>query len=63
MIEYLQGNIDLQEAVVQMKRNTRKFVRRQANWFKLDDPNIHWFRVGAETVKTIEATIREFLNS
>ncbi len=26
-----------------MKRNTRQYVRRQANWFKEDDPSIKWF--------------------
>ncbi|MFN2235906.1 MAG: tRNA (adenosine(37)-N6)-dimethylallyltransferase, partial [Anaerolineales bacterium] len=62
MVEYLQGNIDLEEAVTMMKRNTRKFVRRQANWFRLDDPNICWFQMGSETKKSIEFTIREFLD-
>jgi tRNA dimethylallyltransferase len=28
-----------------MKRQTRIFVRRQANWFKRNDPAIHWFPV------------------
>ena len=26
-----------------IKRNTRKYVRRQANWFKPDNPDINWF--------------------
>jgi tRNA dimethylallyltransferase len=29
-----------------MKRATRVFVRRQANWFRQSDPNIHWFQAG-----------------
>lgn len=61
MVEYLQGNIELDEAVTVMKRSTRKFVRRQANWFRLDDPNICWFQMGPETKKSVELTIREFL--
>jgi len=28
---------------VQMRRLTRNFVRRQANWFKQEDANIQWF--------------------
>ncbi|MCC6147606.1 MAG: tRNA (adenosine(37)-N6)-dimethylallyltransferase MiaA [Anaerolineaceae bacterium] len=40
---YLQGEIDQQEAVRLIKRKTRNFVRRQANWFKPDDPWIRWF--------------------
>lgn len=61
MVEYIRGNIELEDAVLMMKRNTRKFVRRQANWFSVDDPNIHWFQMESETIKSIEITIREFL--
>ena len=43
MISVLQGEITLDEALVLMKRYTRIFVRRQANWFKENDPKIHWF--------------------
>ncbi|PKN87634.1 MAG: tRNA (adenosine(37)-N6)-dimethylallyltransferase MiaA [Chloroflexi bacterium HGW-Chloroflexi-8] len=40
---YLRNEISLDEAKVIMKRNTRQYVRRQANWFKENDPHIHWF--------------------
>lgn len=49
----LRGEMSLDEAKIQMKRITRIFVRRQTNWFKPDDPQIHWFNldeVGAETI-------------
>ena len=36
-----------------MKRNTRQFVRRQANWFKENDPNIKWFN--AEEIEVDDA--------
>jgi tRNA dimethylallyltransferase len=62
IIEYLQGEIDLEEAVMLMKRITRQFVRRQANWFKLDDPAIHWFPATPESVKAMVAAIRVFLD-
>ena len=42
MINYLDGVISLEEAVMLIKRNTRKYVRRQANWFKPTDPEINW---------------------
>jgi tRNA dimethylallyltransferase len=42
IIEYLQGTISFEEAKARMRHQTRVFVRRQANWFKLNDPNIHW---------------------
>ncbi len=61
MLAYLQGRLTLEEAVAQIKRATRVFVRRQANWFKLDDAQIHWFKVGADTVDEMEAAIRRWL--
>lgn len=61
--EYLRGEINLEEAVILMKRMTRKFVRRQANWFKLDDPNIQWFQAGSDEVTAMENTIWQFLNA
>jgi len=61
VIQYLQGEIDLEEAILLMKRVTRQFVRRQANWFKLDDPEIQWFQARDKTVDEMEAVIRAFL--
>lgn len=43
IMEYLHGQCTLAEAITLMKRNTRTFVRRQANWFKENDPSITWF--------------------
>lgn len=62
MIAYVKGEISLEETVILMKRNTRQFVRRQANWFKESDPEINWFSVGAESVKEVEALIRSWLH-
>ncbi|HMN12493.1 MAG TPA: tRNA (adenosine(37)-N6)-dimethylallyltransferase MiaA [Bellilinea sp.] len=39
---FLNGEVSLDEAVKLVKRHTREYVRRQANWFKADDPEIHW---------------------
>jgi tRNA dimethylallyltransferase len=59
IITCLQGQVKLEEAVTQIKRATRIFVRRQANWFKPGDPEIHWFYPGSsvvgEMLKVIEA--------
>ncbi len=40
---YLNEEITLDEAIILMKRNSRRYVRRQANWFKSNDPDIRWF--------------------
>jgi len=43
----------IEEAVIEMRRLTRQFVRRQANWFKPDDPRIHWFDMRQERVEEL----------
>jgi len=62
MIAFVSGQMTMDEAVIEMKRLTRQFVRRQANWFKVTDPNIHWFQVGPGTVDEVEALIRASKN-
>lgn len=59
--DYLSGKTSLDEAVMLIKRYTRQFVRRQANWFKENDPSIHWEPVDSGTVDRVEAQIRSFL--
>jgi tRNA dimethylallyltransferase len=58
---YLQGQIDLEEAILLMKRRTRQFVRRQAAWFKPADPRIHWFTPGDRTARDVIDLIRKEL--
>ncbi len=43
MIHYLQGEMSYDEAVAAIKQQTRRFVRQQYTWFRLDDPRIVWF--------------------
>ncbi len=63
IVAYLQGRGTLDEAVGAIQRNTRTFVRRQANWFKLDDPSIHWFdaRDSAAALSAMKTAIRNWL--
>jgi len=56
---YLKGKITLDEAVTLIKRRTRQFVRRQANWFKESDPKIRWFEMNAGT----REAVREYILS
>ena len=53
MGDYLRGECDLPEAVRRIQRDTRVFVRRQANWFKPADPGIHWFDAAHVTSEAI----------
>lgn len=58
---YVSGKISLGEAVTLMKRHTRHFVRRQANWFKAGDPDIRWFNLETQTADDVARTIRAWL--
>jgi tRNA dimethylallyltransferase len=58
IIQYLDDEISLDEAVRRMKRRTREFVRRQANWFKPGDIHIHWFVAKDKVIDDIETFIR-----
>ena len=56
--DYLQNKITYEDAIMLMKRRTRQFVRRQANWFKSNDPHIHWFVVSERIVEEITKFIQ-----
>ncbi len=60
---HIRGECSLDEAVQQIKRETRRFVRRQANWFQADDPAIHWFNPLDTSTKVIIATVQKWLAS
>lgn len=62
-IRVLNGEISEEQAKVEMRRITRVFVRRQANWFKESDPNIKWFRVEDGIVGEIESYLRNSLEN
>ena len=57
IVAYLQGRCGLQEAVDQMKRLTRRYVRQQSSWFSLKDPQIHWLEAGPHSSDAAEALI------
>src|SRR6056297_87827 len=44
IIDYIEGNTTKEEAVRLIKRNTRRFAKRQITWFKPDD-RIKWFNI------------------
>lgn len=44
IVSYLEGNICLDKAIEALKRNTRRFAKRQLTWFKRDK-RIHWIDV------------------
>jgi tRNA dimethylallyltransferase len=54
----IEGRLTAEQARVEMRRLTRIFVRRQANWFKESDRSIKWFTVGDGVVPAIEGHLR-----
>src|SRR5271157_4707295 len=59
-VSVIEGTLRIEQAKVEMRRATRIFVRRQSNWFKISDPNIHWLYAGEENiVDKIIAIIRQ----
>ena len=42
IFQYLEGNYDLDFAVSEIKKNTRRFAKRQLTWFR-KDKSIIWF--------------------
>lgn len=60
---YLRGEYDLGTAVQNIKRDTRRFVRRQANWFKPNDPLIHWFEADTTGRAEIAQFVERYFNT
>jgi tRNA dimethylallyltransferase len=61
VIQVINGNMTLDEAITLIKRNTRTYIRRQANWFKPDDPRITWFTGSEYLVDKMENNIKKRL--
>ena len=59
--QHLSGEISLEEAAIHMKRETRRFVRQQSNWFSINDPRINWFDLELVEPSSIVAFVQEWL--
>lgn len=61
-VRVAKGEWSIEQAKAEMKRATRIFVRKQANWFKVSDPQIRWFDPsGGDIMEEIEDFIRNSL--
>jgi tRNA dimethylallyltransferase len=61
IVAYLHGHMDYEQAVAEIRRATRVFVRRQANWFKPNDPQIRWYSVHPGLIFELTAYIQTWL--
>ena len=42
LFQYFDGTLSLDTAIEEIKKNTRRFAKRQGTWFR-KNPDIHWF--------------------
>ena len=62
IIECLENKISLERAVELIKRNTRRYAKRQMTWFRKDD-RINWFDINSsEDIAKVERLILNRLN-
>lgn len=59
IIDYIEGNTNLDDAINILKRNTRRFAKRQFTWFQRDT-QINWFDI--ETPDKIDLVINNIYN-
>lgn len=63
IVDYLLGNLTLDQAREQIVADTLDFLRRQTTWFKADDPEIEWFEADGNVGERVKARIRGWLSS
>ena len=47
LFDHLEGKLSLDEAVAQIKMNTRRYAKRQLTWFR-KDPSVRWVDAGED---------------
>lgn len=60
--EHLLGRRSLASAAAEMRRLTRQFVRRQANWFKPSDSRIEWHSAAPGVERRLTDRIRRWMD-
>lgn len=60
IFDYLDGVYDKEEAIRLLKRNSRRYAKRQMTWFKKDQ-SVVWFQ--PDQLDQIEAKVKELLGS
>lgn len=62
MVAYLDGQVSRDEAIAEMKQNTRRFAKRQLTWFRADR-ELTWIDVGGRNTEEVAEDILERLPS
>lgn len=61
LIKYLKGEMSLSEAVELIKRDSRRYAKRQLTWFRRDE-RVNWFFTDKSTQDDIVQSILKLLN-
>ena len=59
LFSFFEEKVTKDEAIQEIKKNTRRFAKRQLTWFK-KDPNIYWFDFETDTTKILKK-IEDFI--
>lgn len=62
IIKYLDGEYTLREALDILKRDTRRFAKRQLTWFRRYS-DIYWYDVGRSSIKELLEKTSIFINN
>ena len=62
LASHLCGEGGLADAIALIKRDTRRFAKRQLTWFRADGA-IHWFGPNPENEDQIDALVKNFIES
>jgi tRNA dimethylallyltransferase len=53
LFDYFEGNSTLEFAISEIKKNTRRFAKRQLTWFRKDE-SISWFDYKTDAIEIIK---------
>ena len=60
IVPYLQGTVPLAEAITHLRRNTRRFAKRQVTWFRRD-ARIRWLSVDGLSAEAVAHALDRML--
>ncbi len=60
---YLRGECILEDAIARIKHDTRAFIRKQYNWFRLADPSIAWFDLDHQSPDDVLEAVRRWMGN
>jgi tRNA dimethylallyltransferase len=52
LVQFLKGELSLNDAVIQIKTDTRRFAKRQETWFK-KEPGLQWVEPNADFIESL----------